>query len=193
MGYKEDLEIDEHDLVNELTGQALLYMKYGEKAAFLRAKRIRLQEKVSLIKGEAKKELDFKKAVVETTIRQSAPSDFGYEKMTEGTVNAVLNQDEDYKAAITEHGNTIEEAIIEYSDCVQEHSIMETATEAFVHRKSALENIVKLFLGGYFGDPNIPREDLTPATTRAAVKRQTKAISKDKKKRTLKKRKKDEE
>jgi phage baseplate assembly protein W len=186
--YKRDLEIDEHDLVNELAGQALLYMKYGEKAAELRAKRVRLQEKLSLIKTEAKKTLDAHKAEIETTIRTTDPANFDLDRMTEGAVQAILNTDEHYKEAQVEYGDTVEQAVDEYANMILEHSIMESAVEACAHRKSMLESMVKLYLGGYFGEPRVDSEEVTPQVTKASVTKQRSGLKKKAKGRKLIKR-----
>ena len=46
----------------------------------------------------------------------------------------------------------------EYQNAEYEYSILNTAVKALEQKKSALENLVKLHLGGYFSEPAQDKE-----------------------------------
>lgn len=134
MNYKKDIEIDADALDIEWLGQASKMMQYTKYSALKR----RLLE-------EAKQNLDVSKAEADKKIRTN-PEKFGIEKITETVVaNAILNES-GYKQAYTE-----------YLEAKYEADMAQGAVNAFEHRKSALENLVRLFGQQYFAGPNMPR------------------------------------
>lgn len=133
MNYEKDVEIDGEALDQEWLAQPSLMMQYTKHSA----KKRKLLE-------EAKQNLDIAKAEADRKIRTN-PEKFGIEKITETVVaNAVLNEN-GYKQAYTE-----------YLEAKYEADMAQGAVNAFEHRKSSLENLVRLYGQQYFAGPNVP-------------------------------------
>lgn len=127
--YKKDLEVHLHDLESGLTNQASLYMKYAE----LYADAIRERDR-------AKEALDLYKAEMDSKIREN-PDKFGLTKSTEtGIANCIIREGE-YALRMDTFNNANYRA-----------NIMTGARMAFEHRKTALETLSKLYIGGYFSE-----------------------------------------
>lgn len=135
MNYEKDIEIDGEALDQEWLNQPRLVMQYTKYSA----------QKRKLLE-EAKQNLDIAKAEADKKIRTN-PEKFGIEKITETVVaNTILNE-KGYKQAYTE-----------YLEAKYEADMAQGAVNAFEHRKSALENLVRLFGQQYFSGPNMPLE-----------------------------------
>lgn len=135
LDYERDISIDPEALDVEWLSQPSLVLKYSQHSATMRKK---LDEK--------KQELDIAKAEADKKIRTN-PSKYGIEKITEGAVTAAILTEEDYREAYTEYLNAKYEA-----------DMASAAVSAFEHRKSALENLVRLFGQQYFAGPKMPHE-----------------------------------
>lgn len=135
MDYKTDLKIDETALDVEWLNQPSLLAKYTKIAAQAR-----------LDMDTAKDYLDYKKAELDKNIRKN-PDKYGVEKVTEGAIASAIVLDDEYK-----------EAQEELNNCRYEYDMVRGMVEAFEQRKSALENLVKLFNSNYFAGPTVPRD-----------------------------------
>lgn len=136
MNYEKDLQIDGQALDLEFLNQASLMMKYAKHSA---NKRKELEE--------AKQALDIAKAETDKKIRDKPSTFLSEGKVTETAVsNAILNHI-DYQAAYTT-----------YLEAKFEADMAQGAVNAFEHRKSALENLVRLYGQQYFAGPNMPLE-----------------------------------
>lgn len=133
--YEQDLGIDPMQLDEEWLRQPGLYMRYSEMAAEAQKVRDQAKEKVDVIKAE-----------LDRAIRKD-PAKFGVDKITESVVASTILIQPEYKAA----GDVLIDANYEYS-------VLQSAVRAFDHRKSALENEVKLWLGSYYSGPKEPRD-----------------------------------
>lgn len=133
LNYEVDIEIDGEALDQEWLNQPRLLMQYARHSALMRK---RLEE--------AKQSLDIAKAEADKMIRTN-PEKYGIEKVTETVVaNAVLKE-EGYQEAYTDFLNAKYEA-----------DMASSAVNAFEHRKSALENLVRLYGQQYFAGPTVP-------------------------------------
>ena len=133
--YEKDLAIDPMALDEDWLAQPGLYMKYSVMAADANKR-----------ENQAKERLDVVKAELSMDIRKD-PSKYGVEKITEDVVKSTILLQPKYKAASDE--------LIEAG---YEYSILQGAVRAFDHRKAALENEVKLWLGSYYSGPKEPRD-----------------------------------
>ncbi len=129
-----ELEIDEHDLLNEWKGQAELYRKWAEPLAAAKADADRKKAAMELTEAE-----------VSAKVREN-PSAFGLEKPTVDSIRGAVLMSRQYKAALAAHLAAKEE--------VGKLDVMVSAIE---HRKKALENVVSLFSLNYFAEPAAPR------------------------------------
>ncbi len=131
--YDHDLYIDIDQLEIEWLKQPHLYMKYSEMVADAGKDADEAKEKVSL-----------KYAELDNHIREMMKANG--EKITEKLVEASVLQHEAYKKALS----TLNKR-------KHEHAILQGALRAIDQRKSALENLVRLALGGYYSMPVEPK------------------------------------
>ena len=133
--YEKDIEIDGEALDQEWLGQSALYLKYSRHYADM-TKRM----------DESKQNLDIAKAEADKRIRKN-PENYGIDKITEAVVMNSILIEEGYK-----------DAYDEYLSAKYEVDMARAAVSAFEQRKSALENLVRLFGQNYFSGPNVPYE-----------------------------------
>ena len=138
MDYEKDMEIDPSILDVECLDQPQLVMKYSRIASDAELEMDNLKEKLELVKAE-----------LDNKIRTN-PEDFDITvKVTEAVVANTILMDDRYKKAMKD-----------FLEAKHELKIVSGATKAVDHRKSMLENLVKLHGQQYFAGPNIPH-DLT--------------------------------
>lgn len=129
LNFGKALEIDKYNLDEELLQQALLYLEWSDAKAQAEQER-----------DKAKEQLDLTRAELDISIRRD-PKAFGLEKITEGAIsNIILTQDKYQKAEIV------------YLEMRYSYNVISGALEALSHKKSALENLVKLFLNNYWAE-----------------------------------------
>ncbi len=128
--YKQDLSIDQNALDIEFLNQPNLYMKYSEELAHAERVTKRANEKVKTIRSELVDEANRK-----------------LDKPNQQKVESYYRMDDSYKEAKTE-----------LHDAEFEQSILTNALWAIGHRKTSLENLVKLMVAQYFAPPAEPRD-----------------------------------
>lgn len=133
--YEQDLEIDKYALDTECMEQPQKFIKWSERLAETTAERDRADQKVEVTKARLEKEM------------RSNPAYYGLEKATDAAV----------KAAVIAHKDT-QQAIEEWIDAKYRMSILFAAKEGMEQKRSMLENLIKLFLSGYWADPKLPKE-----------------------------------
>ena len=156
--YKEDLQIDMNSLETEWEKQPVLYMEYAEQLA------------------EANRERDYKKQVLEIVtaeLDKKARTDYSIEqelgKLTEKAINSWIIIQDEYR-----------QAQFELTESKHEAAILSAAVSAIEQKKSALENLVKLWAAGYYSTPREPNMDKNVQEKR--TKRQRGGLNKGKKK-----------
>lgn len=134
--YQADLQIDPEALDIEWMEQSQLFMKYADASAQARHDVDIAKEQLELAKSEA--DLD---------VRNNPEAYTGSDKKpTESFITAIVTAD----ATVREKQKALHAA---------KHTadILSLAVKAFEQRKSALENLVKLFGQSYFSGPIEPR------------------------------------
>ena len=159
MGYKEDLEINEMALDQEWIKQPGLYLKYSIEAA-----------EADFDRKKAKQNLEVIQAETDADVRAEAKKKG--EKITEKVVESRVLQDETYTEA---------RDLVVQSD--HNYNILMAAVRSFEQKKSALENLVKLHIAGYFSEPVQERVDEEMDMTASAQKKQRDALNSKRKKR----------
>lgn len=135
MNYLEDIKIDENSLDIEWLQQPKLMLQYAQHAAYCSRELDAAKEAVNLVKAELDREI------------RTNPEKYKISKITETAVaNTILEQDE-YKIA------TEEVTLKKY-----EFDIARAVVQALDQKKTALENLVKLFGQQYFAGPKVPRD-----------------------------------
>ena len=135
MDYEKDITIDESALDVEWLRQAQLMLRYGGHTAQKRKEVDQKKEQLEVIKAE----LDRK-------IRED-PNFFGLSKITEAVVQNTIMVQPEYK-----------EVMEEYIEIKYEYDMAVTAVRAIDTKKTALENLVKLYGQQYFAGPKVPRD-----------------------------------
>lgn len=136
MNYLKDIKIDESALDVEWLNQPALMMKYSIHAANSREAYDR-----------AKDALDFVKAELDMKIRTS-PKIYGInDRVTEGAIFSVIQRAQQYI-----------DAMEDLNAAKYEYEVAKGAVVAFEQRKSALENLVRLYGSQYFAGPSVPRD-----------------------------------
>lgn len=139
MEYERDIQIDESSLDVEWLNQPRLMASYCEVAA-------EAHRKMDI----AKERIDFVKAQLNQQIR-SDPEGFGVvpgtRGITEGSIEAAVLLQEEYQDASRSH-----------IDARYEYEVATGVVRAFDHRKTALENLVRLHGQAYFAGPSVPRD-----------------------------------
>lgn len=153
MNYEKDLEIDKFALDAECLDQPHRFMTWSKQWADAIAERDRLEQKVKIVEAQ-----------VEQNIRNN-PESYGG-KLTEAGI----------KSLVTTSSEVIQirEELIEISH--QANTLL-AARQAMEQRRSMLENLVKLFLSGYWADPKI-KQETSQALTQTESERQREALNK---------------
>jgi hypothetical protein len=128
------LKIDANRLDKEWIAQPQFYFQYASKLADAK-------QKVE----EAKAELDLVRAEAERKIRRKPEKYCPGEKVTEGGVKCALENREEVKQA--------QQQVLTAKHRVD---ILQAAVSALDHRKTALENLVRLTLSNYMASPRAP-------------------------------------
>jgi hypothetical protein len=133
--YESDIEIDEASLDLEWLDQPKRMMRY-----------CRLSAEANREADLAKERLDVVKARLVLAVR-SNPEKFGLAKATNEAVESAVLATEEY-----------EEASQAFVQARYEASVALGAVRSFDHRKTALENLVRLHAAQYFAGPSVPRD-----------------------------------
>ena len=124
--FEKYLEIDRDSLDKEWLNQASIYMKWAKLSA-----------KADEIYLEKKEKLELIYAKIDQEVRENTEI-----KLTETLVKNMVISDRRY---------------IEFSEEVRksgyEKSVLDKALKAMEQRKTALENLVKLWIGSYYSEP----------------------------------------
>ena len=135
MNYEEEILIDVDALDLEWLEQPQLMLKYTKHQAETRKRMDFAKERLELVKAELDKSI------------RSNPGDYGIVKVTESVVQNTIILSDDYQVAMKD-----------YLDIKYEYDIASGVVRSFEQRKSALENLVRLFGQEYFAGPSMPRD-----------------------------------
>ena len=135
MSYEQEMHIDEDALDVELLEQPSLMARYSYKLAEAKRDRDIAKEKLELIKAE-----------INLDIRDN-PNKYNLEKATDNAVNAAILMEADYK-----------DAQVDVHQAQFEVDVLQGVINAIDHRKSALEQLVKLLGQDYFAPPVVPHD-----------------------------------
>ena len=136
MDYAADIEIAELALDAEWLDHSRRMFSYCSHAADTHREMDLAKERVDVVKAE-----------LDQQIRTNSKG-FGLgEKVTEGAIQATILVQPEYQ-----------EATRAYIQRKYEYEVAQGAVKAFDHRKSALENLVRLHGQQYFAGPNVPHD-----------------------------------
>lgn len=129
MNYEKEIVIDENRLELEWKKQSQNYLTISKEAAHADTEAKRSKENLEVVKAE-----------LYLSIRKQMEEEG--EKVTEAILDSKIKRHESYKDAMSQYLNDNHAA-----------QILKSAVQAFDHKKSALENLVKLKLAGYYSEP----------------------------------------
>jgi len=130
LNFEQDLSIDKYKLDQECVTHSALYYRYSELAAKAKNEVGLLQDNLKLVMGE-----------VNISIRNKLTKD--EIKVTEALVNAEA-----------EKSQAVIDARAELREAEVNLARLQAGVFAFEHRKSQLDNLVKLYCSGYFSTPS---------------------------------------
>lgn len=159
MGYKEDIELDIYDLHNEYAKQPSRYMKWAEKYADAVEAAMLAKQNLDKVKTETKQAIEECRATLDGDIR-SNPGRYSLDSDKKPSENAIANAIvlcKSYKENLAMAAAALEEATLAYIAAVKDQELIGGAKEALYQRKDAIEGEIKLWLGGYYSDPKIPK------------------------------------
>lgn len=155
LNYKSDMRIDESALDIEWLEQSSLAIKYGMHWAECKAAVDRLEEQLKVVRSEL---------VNEAYANPDSVLGVGV-KPTAQNVEAYFRTSKKHKR--------IKDELIEAQ---KELSFAEIAkNEIGYTRKTALENLVKLYIANYFSVPNVPRDIVFERRNRDASRKENNA------------------
>ena len=154
--FDELLKINQNALDKEWINQPSNFMQMASQSAITDAKLKRAKENITVIEAEA-------------YTRARNRLEASGEKITEALIKATMVKDK-----------VLIQANEEYNVLYEELGILKAGVEAFQHKKSALENLVKLHLAGYFSSPADIKQETKLADANSA-KQSAKLSSKFKK------------
>lgn len=132
--FKKDISINKYKLDEECLSHATLYFNYADACVQAKTVMYRAQDKLSLAKAEAN-----------ISIRDDLSSK-GI-KFTEAII-----------ASEVEKHPTVTKARDEMREAEETYARLQVAVQAMEARKSELDNLVKLYLAGYFAEPHATAE-----------------------------------
>ncbi len=156
--FEEEIDINIYKLHEELRDQPKLYSKYAKPYAMSIANAKRKEEQVKLIKIENKAELDAAKASMDMEIRNN-PEKFGAKKHTETAISSIIANSKDFQDLSKKLNDKLKKGVQEHIDSIEEMELLLAAVNTFNHRKTSLENEVKLLIGGFYSEPKIEKEN----------------------------------
>ena len=132
--FKENIAIDKYSLDLEFEKHPMLYHEFALDMINAEDERDRAKDQLELFRAE-----------LDVAIRHD-PKAFHIEKLTEAAIISTILKIEKFKIA-QDYFNT----------CVSSVRILKIAVESINQKKTALENLVKLYLGEYYSK-EVPKE-----------------------------------
>lgn len=133
LNFEKDLSIDKYKLDDECLSHSVLYYRYSEMTADAKNQVGVLADSLKLKMGEAN--IAIRNRFTKKEI-----------KFTEAVINAEVEKDE-----------TVIDAREELREAELNLARLQAGVSAFEHRKSQLDNVVRLYCAGYFSTPSSGR------------------------------------
>jgi len=149
MSYKDDLKINKYLLEECWENHQDLYMHYAE--SYAKAVRIRddAKEELNFYKSKSQSEVDKVKAELDIEIRTQYHS-YGYEKITEAIVTSWIARQYKYQETLAEYREIVREHMKKLNKAEYQVNVLDGVKRAFEHRKTAMDNLTRLMIGGYY-------------------------------------------
>lgn len=129
--FEKDISINKYKLDEECLSHSSIYFRYSSMQADAKTRVSKVKDNLELV--EAERNLAIRKAFSESGDKV---------KVTEAMINSALITDKE----VIQAKNQVREAEDIYAK-------LSVAVQAFEHRKSELDNLVKLYCSGYYSVP----------------------------------------
>ena len=149
LDFEKDISINKYKLDEECLSHSSLYGRYASMQADAKTQVTKAKDNLELV--EAERNLAIRKSLADSGT-----------KVTEAMINSALITDKE----VIEAKNQVREAEDVYAK-------LTVAVQAFEHRKSELDNLVKLYCAGYFSTPtasNEAKNNINEQTSKAVRK-----------------------
>lgn len=164
LNFKEDVKVDRYRLDEDWQEHPALYAEYASAWADAYQERERAAERLKL----EKERLDDTYNRLDGEIRADWAG-FGFTKApTEAAIKSCIQKHPDYLAQRERVAQRREELV----EAQATEARLSVALKAFDHRKTVLESLTKLMLGGYYSKPHIDTEAQTQATEKKTAEQQ---------------------
>lgn len=160
MGYREDLEISKFELAELWETHQMRFMDWAEKLAESIEEKDEIKLETELDKAKAKDELESVKAHLDLQIRTNYEY-FGLKKApTEKLVESLIAKSPEFVEAKQKYYAIMEQCGKDLAKAEYNVNVLKAAKDAFEHRKTALDNLTRLMVGGFYS-ARLPK-DLAP-------------------------------
>ncbi len=158
--YSTDTEIDKYNLDREYELHPSIYMYWAERAVDAHTERLKVEEKMKLVKVEAKKDLEETRAEIDADVRKN-PEKYDLDpKPKETAVAGAVVQSKKYKEADAGCVNRVKEATEKWIEAVRNEQILDEARRAMAIKKTSIEGLERLVLRDYY--PRFSKEVSEP-------------------------------
>ena len=158
--YNDDTLVDKFALDREYELHPSTYMHWAEKAVEAHAERLKVEEKLKLVKAETKKDLEETRAEVDADVRKY-PEKYDLDpKLKETAVAGAVVQSKKYKDADFGCVNRVKEATDKWIEAVGNEQILDEARRAMAYKKTSIEGLERLVLRDYY--PRFSKEVKEP-------------------------------
>ncbi len=154
--FEDVLKIDLYSLHTECRDFPNLYYQYAKKFAEASANKYKKEEQLKLFRAEAKIKLEQARASMDLEIRGD-PANFqkmfNIKKFTEASINSAIITNPDFISLQEELTHEGKEKTEQVAEAINELEIYRAAMVSLSHKKSGIEDAVKLQLGGFYSEP----------------------------------------
>lgn len=130
LDFEKDISINKFRLDEECLSHASIYYNYGDAQARAKTELAKAKDNLELVQAE--RNLQIRDELTKNGT-----------KVTESMISSALIID-----------NEVREAKNEVREAEEVYNRLSVAVQAMEHRKSELDNLVKLYLSGYYSNPN---------------------------------------
>jgi len=146
--FDKDVEIDKLGLDIECIDQPRRFKRWSDAAADARRERTKAKQRLKVMKAEAMLEIRSDPNDVRRLTSEGKVVRCKLDKVTDPIVTAMVEA----------HPDVVNHVVL-LADAEHNVEILEGAKESFQDRKKELENLVHLYLSGYWAQPKLPQEE----------------------------------
>ena len=151
--FEESIRLNKYELDTIVETHANEVWEWGKKLADAKQQVSILKAQLDVVKSEAKSERELAVSTLDAEIRKN-PKNFNLEKATDKSVESCVVRQDGYRDIIKQERNKIHKAQTQLIEAQHEVDIYEVKMETLRHRKTMIEEEIKLYSTGYFAKPS---------------------------------------